>query len=101
MKSPPEKNPICVPIHSAGLDMSKQHAFTTLATLYSSTLAKHWTLHTHESKFLTSDPTPSHKRRQKHFSSHTQNKTSWLFVTLEAKLQNQQLEIPTGENPVF
>lgn len=37
-KSPPERNPICVLIHSAGLDMSKQLAFTTLATLFTS----HW-----------------------------------------------------------
>lgn len=35
-KSPPEREPICVLIHSAGLDMSKQAAFTAVATLFSS-----------------------------------------------------------------
>lgn len=35
-KSPPERKPICVLIHSAGLDMSKQPAFTAVATLFSS-----------------------------------------------------------------
>lgn len=37
-KSPPERNPICVLIHSAGLDMSKQLAFTALATIFT----LHW-----------------------------------------------------------
>lgn len=35
-KSPPERKPICVLIHSAGLDMSKQPAFTAVATLFTS-----------------------------------------------------------------
>lgn len=37
-KGPPKRNAFCVLIHSAGQDVSKQHAFTTLATLFTS----HW-----------------------------------------------------------
>lgn len=46
-KSPPERNPICVLIHSAGLDMSKQLAFTAPATPFHFTLADHLNVHTH------------------------------------------------------
>ena len=99
-KGPPERNPICVLIHSAGLDMSKQHAFTTLATLFTShgqTIGVY--AHTlTKSKFLTANPTPSQGLRDKHFDSHTQNKTSWLFVTREAKLPET---IQKGGSPVF
>lgn len=86
-KSPPERNPICVLIHSAGLDMSKQLAFTTLATLFTSHWQTIWVYtHTHWIRVLDGRPnTLSWIERDKRFRSRTQNNTSWLFVTLVAK----------------
>lgn len=81
-KSPPERTPICVLIHSAGLDMSKQLAFTTLATLFTSHCQPH--THTHWSRILTADPTSSNELREINVLMVTQNKTSWFFVPLVA-----------------
>lgn len=81
-KSPPERNPICVLIHSAGLDMSKQLAFTTLATLFTSnwqTIRIYTHTHTHWIGVFDGRPnTFSWTERAKRFGSRTQNQTSRL-----------------------
>lgn len=100
-KSPPERNPICVLIHSAGLDMSKQLAFTALATLFTSNWQTIW-IYTHtESGSLTADPTPSHELRE----------INVLVVAYRTKLPGslrswqkshlRSLEILTEGNPIF
>lgn len=102
-KSPPERNPICVLIHSAGLDMSKQLAFTTPATPFHFKLADHLNVRTHwiEGSWMAVPAPSSWIERDKRFRSRTGSETSWLIVALAEKSSERGLEILTEGNPIY